>query len=246
MLGWTVALSPFAIVAGYAAASAVLMRVPVNRRARPADAGVRVWAHSNGMHVDLVLPRRTEVIDWAEVFPPRLFPAVDDGHDHVAIGWGDRGIWLDTPTWAELRASVAFKALARLSTTLVHVTYMRSSELVEGPRCRSVQISPAQYAELVAYVRQTLAAEVPEEVHVAGHHYGQTDAFFAARGRYHAFKTCNVWANEGLKVAGVKTAVWTPMAKGVLYHLPKPSAPSGTAAACAPADARPDRDARSG
>ena len=48
--------------------------------------------------------------------------------------------------------------------------------------------------------------------------YGHTDAFYEARGAYSMFHSCNTWANKGLKVAHMPSAVWTVFDKGILRH----------------------------
>jgi 3-dehydroquinate synthetase len=48
--------------------------------------------------------------------------------------------------------------------------------------------------------------------------YGEFDAFYEANGNYHLFHTCNTWANNGLKAAHQKAAIWTPFESGIFYH----------------------------
>ena len=48
--------------------------------------------------------------------------------------------------------------------------------------------------------------------------YGINDAFYDAKGKYSFFETCNTWANDGLKEAGQKAALWTPSDLGIFQH----------------------------
>ena len=48
--------------------------------------------------------------------------------------------------------------------------------------------------------------------------YGNDDAFYEANGTYNLFKTCNTWANNGLKACEKKAALWTPFESGIFYH----------------------------
>lgn len=218
-------VSVVATAAAYFGTSAVLMRLPANRKqARPED-GVKIYVQSNGVHVDLVLPVKTGAphteVDWSEKFPKAHFQDVGDEHDWIAIGWGDRGFYLDTPTWAELKPKTALKALFYLSSTVMHVKYFRQAELRESKLCRAVVLRDDEYQRVVQYILDSFVVQEREFDLIPGRGYAQNDNFYTAKGRYHMFKTCNVWANKGLKIAGVKTATWAPMQKAVLYHLPE-------------------------
>ena len=39
--------------------------------------------------------------------------------------------------------------------------------------------------------------------------YGKHDVFYEANGSYSLFYTCNSWANQALKAANQKAALWT-------------------------------------
>ena len=45
------------------------------------------------------------------------------------------------------------------------------------------------------------------------------DNFYEANGSYHLFRTCNVWTNQVLINAGIKTAIWTPFDSGILAQM---------------------------
>ncbi len=45
--------------------------------------------------------------------------------------------------------------------------------------------------------------------------YGKNDAFYEAQGSYNFLNTCNTWANNGLKHAGQKAALWTATDFGI-------------------------------
>mgnify|MGYP000924339919 CR=1 FL=1 len=49
--------------------------------------------------------------------------------------------------------------------------------------------------------------------------YSDHDNFYEAKNSYHMFRTCNIWTNEALKSAGVKTGVYALFPDGILKHL---------------------------
>jgi uncharacterized protein (TIGR02117 family) len=136
----------------------------------------------------------------------------------VSFGWGDQGFYLETPTWDDLRFSVAAKALFWRSKTAMHLTYYRRA----ASDWNRISLCPQQMEALLLYVRhsfQETTSGLPILIPEKG--YGQNDDFYEGKGSYSIIRTCNNWANQGLKTAGVKTAVWSPLDKGILYQVRK-------------------------
>lgn len=52
--------------------------------------------------------------------------------------------------------------------------------------------------------------------------YGANDVFYNAKGTYNLFYTCNTWANNALKAAGLKACLFTLWDKGIFYHYKNP------------------------
>ena len=46
----------------------------------------------------------------------------------VGLGWGDKGFYLETPTWADLKTSTALKAVSGYNTTAMHVTFYKEMQ----------------------------------------------------------------------------------------------------------------------
>lgn len=134
----------------------------------------------------------------------------------VGFGWGDKGFYLETPTWADLKCSTAFKAMFFMGTSAMHVTFHK--EMTTGNQCRKIWISKQHYTELVAYIEHSFQKEKNQFIYIPGHAYGQNDGFYEAKRRYNLFYTCNTWANDGLKSGHLKACLWTPLDKGIFYQ----------------------------
>ena len=48
----------------------------------------------------------------------------DSTAEYLAFGWGDKGFYLDTPEWSDLKASTAFKAAFALGNSAMHTTFI--------------------------------------------------------------------------------------------------------------------------
>lgn len=179
---------------------------------------VSIYIKTNGVHTDIVVPTRNDQIDWSEEVKFEDIVSRDTSYKFLAIGWGDKGFYLETPTWAELKPSVAFRAATGLSTTALHTTYY--TDMVVDSTCRRIEISKEQYDRLIEYV--TNSVEVDEKGHwiniKTNANYGDSDAFYEAKGSYSMFNTCNSWANRGLEYCGQKHCFWTPFDTGIFLN----------------------------
>lgn len=201
-------------VVGYGAAGMVGGGVPTHAAAtRPAQ-GIRILVESNGVHTGLVLPKVAAGVDWRPLLPGRdLADPRYAGYDHVAIGWGDRAFYLETPTWADVRPMTLLWAAFGSGATAMHVEHIAPPPV--GRDARVVILRPEEYRRLAAFVRASFA---PRGWHRTG--YAADDAFYAATGRYDAVRTCNSWTGAALRAAGVRIGAWTPFPVTVLGWFP--------------------------
>ena len=179
----------------------------------PAD-GIEIMVGDNGVHTELVLPLVTPNKDWRGDFPVTDIPASDRPYTHVAVSWGEREVFLNTPTWADLRPGTAIGALIG-GDALLHVAhYVRPAPSEDF---RPLRLRPAEYARLVARVE---AAVRPPERRIKHRGYADWDVFYDAPGRYTWRQTCNQWTSDTLAAAGVRAGWWTPFAGGVMKWVP--------------------------
>lgn len=205
------------VLGGYAGFAALLSRWAVPG-APQATQGVEIQVCGNGVHTDLVLPTVTRAMDWTTEFPRLDLPGADAWTTHLAFGWGDRGFYLETRRWSDLRPATALAALFGGGSTVLHVTALYSQE--GNPDCAVLLLGDRQYAALVAHVRGTLKRDGQgRPLPLAGSGYGPTDLFYEAVGHYSPVETCNEWTAKGLRAAGVTVGRWTPFQGDVMRWL---------------------------
>jgi uncharacterized protein (TIGR02117 family) len=205
------------MVALYLSAAYVFSRISVAKE-DTARADIPLYILTNGVHTDLVMPVRNQHIDWSKEVLFENTTGKDTTAQWIAFGWGDKGFYLETPTWADLKFSTAFKAATGLSRSAIHTTYYRG--IKEGNDCIRLSVDSAQYARLISYIRESFDRDAGGNIiHIATNaNYGRTDAFYEAKGSYSLFHTCNTWTNDGLKHCGQKACLWTPFDKGIFYQ----------------------------
>ncbi|MEX0726206.1 MAG: DUF2459 domain-containing protein, partial [Planctomycetaceae bacterium] len=136
--------------------------IPVNNDFRPAADGVTITVTSNLVHADIIVPIETDEIDWREHFPAEFFKGDTSRATHIAFGWGDKGFYLETPRWADLKFTTAVKALLLPSESCMHVTMMTEKNF--APDAQSVSISHEQYRQLVAFLQSGFRVDEQNDV----------------------------------------------------------------------------------
>jgi uncharacterized protein (TIGR02117 family) len=179
---------------------------------------VTIFIESNGVHTDFVMPVKTMQWDWSRQLPYSDFELAGFSDEYIAIGWGDKGFFIGTPSWSDLKFSTAFNAAFGLSTTAMHVTYKRFHP-EENERCRRLELSAVQYRILINYIQSSFRAKEGKYLLIDHPGYSLHDRFYEANGTYSLFNTCNVWTGNGLRCIGVCTGAWTPLAGGVLQNM---------------------------
>lgn len=212
-----IALGIIAFLLVYVIAVFLISKIPVNSDVSQKDKEIEVFILSNGVHTDIVVPVKTEIKDWSREILFEQTVSKDSLVNYIAFGWGDKGFYLNTPTWADLKASTALKAAFNLSTSAMHTTFYKS--LTTDENCKKIRISTAEYQKLVAFITDSFQLDAQNNVQwISGHSYGNRDAFYEAKGSYNLFYTCNTWTNNALKAAGQKASLWTVYDKGILCH----------------------------
>ncbi|WP_394801805.1 TIGR02117 family protein [Chryseobacterium daecheongense] len=206
------------IVVLYALLGYLLPFIEVRAKDDGQEKEIPIYVYTNGVHTDIVMPVKNDLQDWSSKIPFSNVRSRQTDYNYIGIGWGDKGFYLDTPTWADLKFSTAFKAAFWLSESAMHCTYYKTMK--EGSDCKMVMISRAQYKNLIQFVEAKFDKDqsgnfilIPTDAV-----YGDNDAFYDAKGKYSFLYTCNTWANDALKAAGQKAALWTPSDFGIFQH----------------------------
>ena len=182
-----------------------------------------VYLLKSGPHTDFLVRVKTDVHDWSIDFPYANNVNPDTSLPWLAIGWGDKNFYMNTPTWADLTVRTAVAAATGLGTAGIHASYYYT---VPSDRpLVSLQLTRNQYMRLCAYVQRTLMADeqgrrIMLQPLMAGVNFDH-DRYYDAHGRYSMIHTCNTWINNGLKASGQRACLWTGFAEGIFYQYDK-------------------------
>lgn len=201
----------------YFLSAIILSRITINSNNETLLKGIDIYLISNGFHSDIVVPIKTEEMDWSEIIKYEHTLSNDSSFKFIAFGWGDRKFYLETPTWSHLKYDVAFQALFFLNRSAIHATFFR--DMFESESCIKISISSENYRNLVAYViGELMFDENGKVLQIKNLQYDDNDSFYEAKGSFTLFYTCNTWVNDALKSANQKACLWTPFEEGILYQ----------------------------
>lgn len=125
------------------------------------------------------------------------------GADWLVMGWGGRDFYTTTGTYRDVSARAIWKGVTG------DASVMRVA--LAGPMqtnwpTHPVTMSEAQYSRFLTVVTDSFAEKAPLDV--PG--FSEFDRFYPAKGRFHIFRTCNVWIGETLRSSGIRFGGWTP------------------------------------
>ncbi|MBS8226560.1 DUF2459 domain-containing protein [Vannielia litorea] len=208
-----VLLWPLAALLLYLAAAALGGLVP-GRMANVAPGEgppVEIGLIAGRIHYDFILPATEETRAALAFAREGGVPVAAPGVRHFVVGWGSAGFYTTAGTYADVAASTVLKAATGDASVLRVEVYGPLPEGFDYPR---LTLTAGQYSALLAFIAETRAGP---PIHGAG--FSQTDAFFAAHGRFHLFRTCNTWITDALRAAGHPAGAWTPTPYAVTLSL---------------------------
>ncbi len=175
---------------------------------------VEIMVGSNGIHTEIAMPLITPEMDWRGIFPASDIRAADRPYTHVAVSWGERQFFLETPNWTDLTLPIAINAMTGGEAVLHVAHYVRPAPAEDY---RILRLTSDEYRALTASITRHLA---PPDTRETLPGYGAQDVFYSALGTYHIGNTCNQWTSDQLAAAGAKVGYWSPLPGGVMKWVP--------------------------
>ncbi len=177
------------IVAFYLLCGFLIPYIKVPEKAVTQTKYIDIYILTNGVHTDLVVPVKSEEIDWSKeiLFENTLSKKTD--FKYLSIGWGDKGFYLDTPTWAELKPSTAVKAAFWMSESAMHCTFYE--KMTEGEDCKKLTLTREQYRDLIFFIREKFDRDENGEVDPATE-YDAIDHVLLSRPLFHRIREVRI------------------------------------------------------
>lgn len=192
--------------------------VPANPGWQPPREGVTIFLRTNGVHTWIIVPTVNAEMDWRPLAPPAHIKDPRYAGNYLAMGYGNREFYLNTPRWEDLRLQTALTAAFGRGRSLMHVEH-ETNPRISGHQ-RPLLLTSDQYRRLARHIEASFERDLKGQTRpLLGRGYGPADVFYEARGPYNAFLTCNEWTGAALRAAGVRTGIWTPLSQSIMLRL---------------------------
>ena len=203
-----------AVPAIYMLAALVGSIVPVNRGWTETNEGTTIYLADNGIHADIIMPVKAQGLDWAPLTPRTDMASAPADAQWIAFGSGEQHVYLNTPTWLQIRLRTVWAALAG-GPRVIHAEYVPSPFYA----AREIRLRPEEYRRLWTAIRADFEIDKQgRPIRIAHPGYGADDAFFEATGKANAVRTCNAVVAHWLRLAGVKASLWPPFIPGLTWR----------------------------
>jgi uncharacterized protein (TIGR02117 family) len=206
ILRWLALLATAVLLA--AALGALLPR-PLWPSVASAEKPHRILVLNNAIHTDIAIPVDDEVRRRFGFLIDAGMPTDAPAVRYIVFGWGGRAFYLETPTWAQLKAVPVIKALT-LDTSVMHVD-IAGDILEPRPDVESFNIGADRFAALLDFIEASFQGGPGGPVLVENASYSRYDHFFEANGHFNALVGCNTWTAAALRTAGLRTGWWNPL-----------------------------------
>ncbi|MGB7414518.1 MAG: DUF2459 domain-containing protein, partial [Thermosynechococcaceae cyanobacterium] len=113
------------------------------------------------------------------------------------------------------------------SSVMQVLSYRTLPKSTAGYRIRPVCVSLARYQQLATFILSSFAQDEGGQLQAVTKPYRNRGKFYYAKGDYSALRTCNDWLAEGLRLANIKTPLWSGTALAIFHHLDQGYASSG-------------------
>lgn len=194
--------------------------IPRNAQWQPPDQGIEILIETNGVHAGIIVPVANGITDWFTIFPD--IPRHINGRPvtHIAIGWGEEEVFLNTPSWGDLRARTALRIMLQGGTNLIRILPL--THLSPGPWQRPLLVRNQEYARLARMIMATLPPPGADGARRVFRGFDPAAIHYQAKGRYTLMHGCNQQAADVLARTGIKIGWLTPFAGGVTRWFPPP------------------------
>ncbi|MBO6639558.1 MAG: DUF2459 domain-containing protein [Roseitalea sp.] len=224
-------LAVLAIVITLPAAALMAGAVPLPASApteamAAADQRHRIYVLSNGFHAGIALPADTMLANMGGERGVMAAIGLDEAHHPVdpdavrywLFGWGSRTAYTSLREVRDLTVGIAARALA-FDEAVMHVQPLGDLG-TPRPGLYAIDVSDDQLSALTGSIAGWFADREP----YTGVTQGVGDRFFAGRGRFTPWHSCNAWAGRRLREAGIGVGHWTPLAQTLEFGLARVAA----------------------
>lgn len=165
------------------------------------------------IHYDILLPLTPDTRAAFGFAEDAGLPMRHPQAEWLVVGWGSEAFYTTVGSYADMTPGVLWQA----ATGDAAVLRLDLAGEVSGiADIDWLEVSPAQITRLLEGVLAALERDsAGQPMALPPAPWGQGHVFYRATGQFNIFHTCNVWAGEMLRAAGISFGLWTPTMQAV-------------------------------
>lgn len=182
-----------------------------------AKKGIPIYIYNTGIHTDILVPVKTKTWDWQEYFNIKLIANPSVSINYLAFGFGDRAYFLETYNGTLLPIATTFKALFLPTPSAMRVLAYKNIPQQYEIKCAI--ITQTHYLMLMEFINDSFQFDAQGNRRSLTIDPNYRVGFYAAKDTYSILRACNDWTAEALRLAGVKTPLWSGLSSSIMYHV---------------------------
>ncbi len=203
------AVGIFSVLALYFLAALIGAVIPGSGFRASGEDVVEVHLIRGPIHYDFLIPLTAETRERLGDLNDAGVPLDGPRAQGLLIGWGAQEFYTTTGTYSDVALGAVFKGLAGDRSVLRTDVVGRLPTDLDLP---GIRMNPEQFARFLNAIEASFArSDQGRLVPLNATGFSATDRFFAARGTFNLFQTCNVWIGQILRAAEVRFGLWVPL-----------------------------------
>ncbi|ENN87965.1 hypothetical protein RHSP_49924 [Rhizobium freirei PRF 81] len=174
-----------------------------------AERSQQILMLSNPIHTDIAIPVDGDLLSRFAFLRTAGLDLDNPNLRYFVFGWGGRSFYIETKTWADLKADPVLKSFT-LDRSVIHAELAGDTPL-DAPAVTVISIDAEGLERLKQFILASFDRSDSGPISLPGSNYGPSDAFFEARGYFNALMGCNTWTAAGLRQAGLTSGLWTSL-----------------------------------
>ncbi|MGB0798017.1 MAG: DUF2459 domain-containing protein [Planktomarina sp.] len=166
---------------------------------------------SGPIHYDILILINDEIRRDFSFLIDAGIPIDHPGAEWLVVGWGAKTFYTQTQSYQNTSARAVWRGIFG-DDAVLRMDVFGAFEPTHG---QYLTLNDQQFNELTGNILNSFASR--QAMGTPG--FTATDAFYPAQGRFHIFRTCNVWVGEQLRAAHLRFGAWTPTPFSVRWAL---------------------------
>ncbi|MEM7553582.1 MAG: DUF2459 domain-containing protein [Cyanobacteria bacterium P01_A01_bin.84] len=182
----------------------------------------QVCIANTGIHSNILVKTKNNVHNWNNYLSVDKVGIDtrkndDDTYKYLSFGWGDKDFYMSVTSLSDFSFSTTFKAVFLPTPSVMYVKGYQS--LPNNIEVKCIRTNKTNYLKLINFIKTSFQLDKSGNKIRIGNGHTSNAGFYAAKGNYSIFRTCNTWAAEGLRKADINTPLWDGLSAAIIFHL---------------------------